>query len=67
VGPGPVVDSFNHRSFEADPARWNQLTMLGWQVYPITWTFFSREPKELCRIVRSALAQRSHPDMGRIS
>ncbi len=45
----------NHRSFEADPARWNQLTTLGWQVYPVTWTFFTKEPDELCRIVRTAL------------
>lgn len=45
----------NSRSFEADPVRWNRLTAMGWQVYPVTWAFVATEPDELCRIVRQAL------------
>lgn len=45
----------NHRSFDADPVRWNRLTALGWRVYPITWSFFRQEPEELCQLVADAL------------
>lgn len=45
----------NARNFETDPARWNQLTRLGWQVYPFTWSFLMTESSEACRIVRDAL------------
>jgi len=50
----------NARSFEADPVRWNRLTAIGWQVYPVTWAFVVNEPDELCRIVRQALRTRSN-------
>lgn len=51
----------NHRSFEADPARWNCLTALGWQVYPVTWSFFHQETAELYRIIRVALDRANEP------
>lgn len=46
----------NHRSFDADPVRWNRLTALGWRVYPITWSFFQRQPQELCRLIADSLS-----------
>lgn len=53
----------NARNFDADPARWNRLTAMGWQVYPVTWAFFVDEPDELCRIVRQALRPTSPSDL----
>ena len=45
----------NSRSFEADPIRWNQLTSLGWRVYPVTWSFVENQPEAFCRLVRESL------------
>lgn len=45
----------NHRSFDADPVRWNRLTATGWRVYPITWAFFRKQPDELCPLIAAAL------------
>lgn len=45
----------NHRSFDADPARWNQLTLLGWRVFPVTWTAYSQQKVDLCRMIARAL------------
>lgn len=46
----------NRRSFEADPARWNRLTLLGWRVFPVTWAVCDQQPAELCRMIERALA-----------
>lgn len=53
----------NHRSFDADPLRWNQLTAMGWRVYPVTWTFFRTQPQEFCRLISESL-QCSLPALG---
>lgn len=46
----------NRRSFDADPARWNRLTLLGWRVFPITWAVYRQQPADLCRMIACALA-----------
>ena len=51
----------NRRSFDADPARWNRLTLLGWRVFPITWIVYRQQPADLCRMIATALA---HPVPG---
>ncbi len=48
----------NRQSFDDDPARWNELTRRGWRVYPVTWTFYQRQPARFCRLVADALADR---------
>lgn len=53
----------NRRSFDADPIRWNQLTALGWRVYPITWSFFNSQSQAFCRLIKDSLGCRSE-DLG---
>lgn len=46
----------NHRHFDADPARWNRLTALGWRVVPVTWAMYSQQPGDLCPLIARSLA-----------
>lgn len=45
----------NRTSFEADPARWNRLTLLGWRVFPVTWAACNKQPDDICRLIARAL------------
>lgn len=47
----------NRDSFEKDPRRKNQLTLLGWTVLTFTWSDYVDRPAELIRVVSNALAQ----------